>query len=281
MPELPEVETIRRELARILPGRKIIRVELHRENMLRGQARGVFVKGLKYRQIEKVARRGKYLLIRLNQGVLLVHLGMTGQVLWTPCTKSKSVSDPSPPELDKHIHLVLDLSDKCRLCFRDPRMFGRFQLIDRETEKKLFANLGPEPLSQRFTAAYLQQALAERTASIKSLLLGQQLVAGLGNIYADEALFHAGILPQTPGGQLTSTQIDRLHTSIPKVIRAAIRRRGTSLSDYLDPRARQGTFQLLLQVYGREGQLCFRCGTPIMKATVAQRGTHWCPSCQM
>ena len=278
MPELPEVETIRRELAKILPGRKIMRVALRRENMLRGQSPIFFKKGLLQRCIKRVTRRGKFLLIRLDEGTLLMHLGMTGQVLWTPYSDTSDDEDIS--NLDKHIHLVLEFSDHCRLCFRDARMFGRFQLIDGKLEKKLFSHLGPEPLSRKFTAQAFKLTLKGRTASIKALLLSQRLVAGLGNIYVDESLFHAGIPPHASGGRLTSAQTVSLHAAIQKVIRAAIRRRGTSLSDYLDPRHRQGTFQLVLQVYGREGQPCFRCGTLIKKTIVSQRGTHWCPQCQ-
>ena len=278
MPELPEVETIRRELENLLPGRKIMRVELRRENMLRGQSPRLFEKGLLHRCIERVTRRGKFLLVRLDEGTLLIHLGMTGQVLWTACSDISDDGDISI--LDKHIHLILEFSDNCRLCFRDARRFGRFHLIDGKLEKKLFSHLGPEPLSRKFTAQDFNLALKGRTASIKALILNQRIVAGLGNIYVDESLFHAGIPPQTSGGQLTSAQTVCLHAAIQKVIRAAIRRRGTSLSDYLDPRHRRGTFQLMLQVYGREGQSCFRCGTLIKKTIVAQRGTHWCPQCQ-
>ena len=278
MPELPEVETIRLVLEQYLPGHKIETIHLNRPKMLRGQSQRSFREGLMQREIKGADRRGKFLLIRLDKGTLLIHLGMTGQIFYLAAGQAHPDNLPILP--DKHTHLALDLSDNNRLYFRDIRMFGRFAYLDKSDEQELFKRLGPEPLSSQFTSAKLYLALKNRTATIKALMLNQSLVAGLGNIYADESLFRAGMLPHTPGGKLTQEQIKRLHRSIRKVLNEAIYRGGTSISDYVDPRHRKGTFQLVLGVYGREGKPCLKCRTLIKKDVVAQRGTHWCPRCQ-
>jgi formamidopyrimidine-DNA glycosylase len=278
MPELPEVETIRSIMEQYVPGHTIESIHLRRPKMLRGQKQRFFREGLKQREIAGADRRGKFLLIRLDRGSLLVHLGMTGQVFYV------SQGQPRPSDLpqlpDKHTHLTLKLNEGATLYFRDVRMFGRFALLDDDEEKTLFAKLGPEPLGPSFTAKLLFDSLQKRSASIKAVLLNQTVVAGLGNIYADEALFRAGILPQTSAGKISWEQTKILHRSIRRVLKEAVYRGGTSISDYLDPRHRKGTFQLVLGVYGREGKPCLNCGTPIKKDTVAQRGTHWCPHCQ-
>ena len=159
-------------------------------------------------------------------------------------------------------------------------MFGRISLMDEAAKISLFSRLGPEPLSRGFTSQILYESLSGRKASIKALLLNQKIIAGMGNIYADEALFRAGILPHTRGENLSLKQIKKLHAVIREVLKEAIHKGGSSISDYMDPKHRRGTFQLSLQVYGREGQPCLRCNTNIEKASVAQRGTHWCPKCQ-
>lgn len=278
MPELPEVETIRLVLEKYLPGHRIEAIQLERPKMLRGQSQRFFREGLKQRQIRGADRRGKFLLIRMDQGTLLVHLGMTGQVFYLSSGQPTPENQPKLP--DKHTHLTLKLNDNAHLYFRDIRMFGRFAYLDKSEEKELFKRLGPEPLSSHFTSGKLYHSLKNRTASIKALLLNQTLVAGLGNIYSDEALFRAGITPHTPAGELTGEQIKKLHRSIRKVLKEAVYRGGSSISDYVDPRHRKGTFQLVLGVYGRAGKPCINCGTPIKKDIVAQRGTHWCPQCQ-
>ena len=276
MPELPEVETIRRVLADVLPDLRILEVHVRREKMLRGQSCGLFIEGLKGRRITGVGRRGKFLILRLDSGSLLLHLGMSGRII----IRGGDLDDPDVELPDKHTHLILKLSGNRHLYFRDPRMFGRFQLLDVKEERRLSERLGPEPLSRSFSTAYFCRALKQRKIPIKTVLLDQRLVAGIGNIYADEALFRAGISPHTAGYRLLPEEAEKLRAAVRKVLREAIRRKGTSISDYVDPRNRQGTFQLRLEVYGREGQLCRRCGGPIRKDVLAQRGTHWCPQCQ-
>lgn len=277
MPELPEVETVRTSLERLLTGRRILKVDLRLEKLLRKADPKAFVTGLRGRTVIKVERRAKYLLVRLDRGTLLVHLGMTGQVL-AQCQGRVASAEFTLP--DKHTHLVLELTDGFQLFFRDPRRFGRLGLITPEQEHTLFQRLGPEPLGPGFTAQGLARVLAGRKASIKSLLLNQRVVAGVGNIYADESLFRAGISPRKPGGRLSPGARQALHASIRSVLKQAIRAGGTSISDFCDTDYHPGEFQFQLRVYGREGEPCRQCGRPIRKAVVAQRGTHWCSHCQ-
>jgi len=281
VPELPEVETIRRVLQDVLPGHCITAVRSCKPKMLRGQNPRIFEAGLEGRRVEAVDRRGKFLLIRLDQRTLLVHLGMTGQIFACSDDGGAVVPTSCPDLPDKHTHLQLTLTHGLRLYFRDARMFGRYSLIDAEEERALSRRLGPEPLGTRFTAKVLFERTRGRRASIKAIMLDQRAVAGVGNIYADESLFRAGILPETLAGALTSEQTRKLHRAIRKVLHEAIYSGGTTLSDYLDPRNRRGTFQRKLHVYGRQGERCFRCGERIQKTVVAQRGTHWCPRCQI
>lgn len=278
MPELPEVETIRRVLVDVLPGLRILEVFVRKERMLRGQPLDRFLEGLKGKSIIGVDRRGKFLLLRLESGSLLLHLGMSGCIIVRGREEESDVSEIELP--DKHTHLILKLSGGRDLYFRDPRMFGRFQLLDAEGELRFSDRLGPEPLGPEFSTDYLRKALGRRKAPVKTALLDQRLVAGIGNIYADEALFRAGIDPHTSGCRLLPEQIGRLRAAVRSVLREAVRRKGTSISDYVDPRNRRGTFQLRLEVYGREGLSCRRCGCSIRKDVLAQRGTHWCPRCQ-
>ena len=280
MPELPEVETVRSVLQEILPGYRITSISSNRDKMLRGQNPGYFEAGLKGRRVDTVERRGKFLLIRLDQKTLLIHLGMTGQIF--ACSRKDGACAPSPRQdlPDKHTHLRIGFTDGMMLYFRDVRMFGRYSLIDEEVESALFRGMGPEPLGSGFTARGLFQWIQGRRTSIKALLLDQRFVAGIGNIYADESLFRAGIHPAAVAGGLSIEQCRKLHRAIRKVLREAIFSGGTTLSDYLDPKDRKGTFQWKLRVYGREGEPCFRCRTPVQKSVVAQRGTHFCPQCQ-
>jgi formamidopyrimidine-DNA glycosylase len=286
MPELPEVETIRRVLARKLTGRRILDADLRAPKLaatrlnrsLAAQAHSLEAR-LQGRRITGVRRRAKYLLVDLDRGVLLVHLGMTGQLFAARAGERPAAGLPALP--DKHTHLILDLTGGWRLYYRDIRKFGRLHwLEDRAEEARVLGALGPEPLGAEFTPAILSGGLKGRTASIKALLLNQRLVAGLGNIYADEALFRAGIAPRTRGGRLGPARILRLHAAVREVLTEAIRHRGTTMSDYFDPESRKGGFQDRLRAYGRTGEPCPTCGAPIARAVVAQRGTHWCPKCQ-
>lgn len=286
MPELPEVETIRCVLERKLAGRRILAAEVRPPGSGRTRlgcsldtAACGLERHLRGRRITGVRRRAKYLLLDLDRGHLLVHLGMTGQLF---AARPRERPAPGLPALpDKHTHLILDLSGGSRLYYRDIRKFGSLRwLTDRADEAQTLGVLGPEPLGAEFTPKVLAGGLRGRTASIKALLLNQKLVAGLGNIYVDEALFRAGIAPQTRGGRLTAARVARLHAAIRRVLTEAIRHRGTTLTDYFDPESRRGGFQERLRAYGRTGEPCPACGAPIARAVVAQRGTHWCRKCQ-
>jgi formamidopyrimidine-DNA glycosylase len=278
MPELPEVETIRRVLSEKISGYRILSVAVNHPKPLGKQTVAELKTRLVGQKILGVERRAKFLLIRLEKGSLLVHLGMTGQMF--AASRGQKAAPGLPALPDKHTHLILELNRGRLLYFRDIRRFGRFHWLAADREKEYLAHLGPEPLSGNFQVTGFQKALAGRSASIKALLLSQKVVAGLGNIYVDEALFRAGIAPQTRGGKLTRAQITRLHGAIREVLKEAIHYRGTTLSDYYDPESRRGGFQHRLKVYGREGEPCVTCGTPVAKAVLVQRGTHWCPKCQ-
>lgn len=285
MPELPEVETIRRVLEKKIGGLTILRAELRAPKLAAARlardlkpAADMLARRLQGRTILGIRRRAKYLILDLDRDELIVHLGMTGQ-LFAAAPGDKPCRDlPALP--DKHTHLILELSDGVRLFYRDIRKFGRIRFLEKKRETDFFEGLGPEPLGPDFTPDVLREGLKGKTASVKALLLNQRVVAGLGNIYADEALFRARIAPQTPGGRLTRAQAVRLHAAAREVLCEAIRFRGTTRSDYYDPESRRGGFQFRLRVYGRAGEPCPVCGRPVAKAVVAQRGTHWCPHCQ-
>jgi len=273
-------------LARKLAGRTILAVDLrvpklaasrlHRSLHSQARSWGQRVRG---RKIMGLRRRAKYLIFDLDRGKLLVHLGMTGQLF--AAAPGERPARGLPPLPDPHTHLILDLSGGLRLYYRDIRKFGRLRLLETAVEEaRALEALGPEPLARGFTPAKLAEGLRNKKAPLKALLLNQKVVAGLGNIYVDEALFRAGLAPTARGGGLTRAHISRLRTAVRGVLREALRYRGTTLSDYFDPETRRGEFQNRLRVYGRAGQPCRQCGRPIVKAVVAQRGTHWCRHCQ-
>ncbi|MGO0122356.1 DNA-formamidopyrimidine glycosylase [Desulfothermobacter acidiphilus] len=265
MPELPEVETIRRQLASQIVGSTVEEVRFFTSPPPWD------FRPLLGRRVIGVHRRGKWLWLELEKGLaLLLHLGMTGQLVWE--------TEPAP--LPAHTHLVLRLG-RGQLRFTDPRRFGRVELLDKESlQQRLEKRLGPEPLSPAFSVDYLTGVLARSRRSLKSLLLDQKIVAGLGNIYADEALFAAGIDPRRQAFTLTPQEIHRLHRAIREVLAEGLAHRGTSFRDYVDAGGVPGAHRLFLRVYGREGQPCPRCGRPINKIKVAGRGTHFCSHCQ-
>ncbi|ACX52156.1 formamidopyrimidine-DNA glycosylase [Ammonifex degensii KC4] len=268
MPELPEVETIRRQLAEKVIGARIKRVEVRRAAVMTNPIPGLDL--LSGKTITGVSRRGKWLWLSLEGDLaLLFHLGMTGQLVWE-----------EEGELPPHTHLLIEL-DRGRLRFTDFRRFGRVRLgKSEEIRDYLEEKLGPEPLSPAFSVSYLKNALARSRRPIKALLLEQKAVAGLGNIYTDEALFLAGIDPRRPACTLTEDEVKRLHEAIKGVLAEGIRHRGTSIRNYVDAEGTPGEHSLFLRVYGREGQPCPRCGTPIKKIKLSGRGTHFCPHCQ-
>jgi formamidopyrimidine-DNA glycosylase len=269
MPELPEVETIVRGLRKPLVGRRFTGVRIGWENLVATPGVEEFARGLIGQRILDVRRRGKYLVFALSSGrSLIIHLRMTGRLL---------LKDGGA-KLDKHDHLIFELDDGRELRFNEMRKLGRVYLVDNDDE--VVGELGPEPLDGDFTLADFAVLLSTRRGKIKSLLLNQRFIAGVGNIYADEALFAASIHPERRADTLTSEEVERLYHAIRQVLRQGIENRGTTLTAYRDAEGREGSNQEHLRVFRRTGQPCPRCGTPIERTVVGGRGTYFCPKCQ-
>ena len=277
MPELPEVETIRRQLDALLVGRSVVGLRSTWSKSLTG--RGVEPMDMLGRPVTGVWRRGKVLGLDLDGGVsLLVHLRMTGQLLLDPVD-----SDEASVEETSATRVVLDLDDGSRLVFNDHRKFGRMVVLPTAevVADPLLARMGPEPLGPAFDVEALTVALRRHPGlRIKAALLDQGVVAGVGNIYADEALWQAGLHPARRCGALQRTGVVALHAGIVTVLSEGVARGGSTMRDYVDARGDRGGYLDVAAVYGRTGQPCRRCGTAVVKTTVGGRGTHFCPSCQ-
>jgi formamidopyrimidine-DNA glycosylase len=270
MPELPEVETTRRGIEPWLVGRRIESLRV-REWRLRWPVPRALLAKLGGARIHSVGRRAKYLLIGTDAGTLIWHLGMSGSL--------RILDADSPPLVHDHVDLVLD-SGRC-LRFNDPRRFGCLLFTTGEPARhKLLARLAVEPLSEEFTADGLWRRARGRRASIKAFIMDSRIVAGVGNIYASEALFRAGIRPGLAAGRVSRVRMDSLVTSIREVLGEAIGVGGTTLRDYVDASGMPGYFGQKLFVYERTGKPCRRCKTPIRQFTQGQRSTYWCPRCQ-
>lgn len=272
MPELPEVETIRRMLEPVLTGRRLDQVRILDARLTRPEPPETVEAMLEGERVAQVGRRGKYLVVVFESGLhLLVHLRMTGSFR----LGGGSLED------DPHRRAVVRLDDGSDVAYRDVRRFGTWTVLDGdEVEPYLGSRVGPEPLEPAFTAAVLSQALARRRAPVKAIILGQKAAAGVGNIYADEALWRARVNPSIPGEKLDPKRVSALHRSIRAALRAGIARQGATLRDYRDPTGGAGGMQEEFRVYGRDGLPCVRCSTTIVKTRVAGRGTWFCPSCQ-
>ena len=273
MPELPEVETVRRQLEPVLVGRRFESVEIDDPRLVRPFEPVAVAAELEGERVAEVDRRGKYLIFRFESGrVLLVHLRMTGSFRH----RRNGVGEDDP-----HRRAVVRLDDGSDVAYRDVRRFGTWLLVEpEELEPYLAARLGEEPLLAGFTARRLARRLAGRRAPIKAALLDQRTLAGLGNIYVDEALWRARIHPKRPARDLDANDVRRLHGAIRRVLQTAIERRGSTLRDYSTPRGRRGSMQREFKVYGRMNEACERCGTPIEKTRAGGRGTWYCPHCQ-
>lgn len=274
MPELPEVETVRRSLEPVILHQPIKRVDVHYERILQHVSVQDFRDLLTGNQFLQISRRGKYLIFSLeNDWELVAHLRMTGRLIF--------VSDTQIP-LEKHTSVVFDLGSAGALRFEDVRKFATIDLVpkgDYEQIKGLHT-LGVEPLSPEFSLSVFQELLEGRSTKIKGLLLDQTKIAGLGNIYADESLFMAGIHPERPACSLTSQEQQLLHSAIREVLTLAIENQGTTLRDYRTGYGLEGSFQNKLLIYGKKGEECPRCQAKLEHRKVAGRTSHFCPSCQ-
>ena len=275
MPELPEVETVRRGLEKAMVGRRINQVVVRRSDLRRPLPQN-FSDMLTGRKITQLDRRAKYLLIHLDSGdVVLVHLGMSGRMIVEQGTEAEVPAR-------RHEHIAFSVGNGTVVRFSDPRRFG---LMDLTREEKLFnhpllKSIGPEPLGEEFTAASLMNSLKGRKTTIKSALLDQRIVAGLGNIYVCEGLFIAGVSPRRITQNISISRVERLVSTIKEVLRAAINAGGSTLQDHVTPTGEMGYFQYNFKVYGREGKPCETCMRPVKRIVQAGRSTFFCARCQ-
>ncbi|MFO7761719.1 MAG: bifunctional DNA-formamidopyrimidine glycosylase/DNA-(apurinic or apyrimidinic site) lyase [Thermodesulfobacteriota bacterium] len=285
MPELPEVEVIRRGLLPHLKGVKVIATRTGPKDLRLPIPREKLDRWITSAAITDLYRRGKYLLLMTDKkAAMIIHLGMTGNLVIFPAE--------APPAL--HDHICFCLENGLELRYNDVRRFGCLQLLDPEelSKKNNFASLGPEPLATAnpgwlepaqpvFSGGYLKQKAGKRVQPIKNFLMDNRVVAGIGNIYANEILFLAGILPSTPIGSVSSGQWQKITAAAREILQKAIEMGGSTIRNYANSSGNQGYFQSNLMVYGREGKSCKICGTPIKKEIIAGRGTYLCPGCQI
>ncbi|WP_199624488.1 DNA-formamidopyrimidine glycosylase [Paenibacillus alkalitolerans] len=273
MPELPEVETVRRTLQRLVPGKTIRRVDVFLPRIVRRPAEPEsFARALEGRTFTGVERRGKFLRFELDGLVLVSHLRMEGRYGLFP--------EDEP--LEKHTHVVFAFTDGTQLRYRDVRQFGTMDLFSPGEEfiEGPLHKLGLEPLSDEFTFEAFRNKLAGSETKIKPLLLNQERIVGIGNIYADEALFRAGIHPERSANALKLPELKRLYEAVKSTLTEAVEAGGSSVKSYVNGQGEQGSFQYSLKVYGRKAEPCSVCGTGIEKTVVGGRGTHYCPRCQ-
>lgn len=270
MPELPEVETTRRGIAGLVTGGTVMAVTV-REPRLRQAVPGELAALLRGRELLAVERRAKYLLFRFAHGTLIMHLGMSGSLRVVP---------PETP-FKKHDHIEILFDGERRLRFHDPRRFGlAIWSADPVDRHPLIAHLGPEPWDPAFHAAYLHATAAKRRVAVKNLIMDGQVVVGVGNIYASEALYRAGVHPKRAAGRVSITRYERIVAAIREVLAEAIDVGGTTLRDFVKSDGEPGYFRLQLNVYGRTGEPCPGCGRPIRQLVIGQRSSFYCPACQ-
>ncbi len=277
MPELPEVETIVCGLKNAILDKKIEKVEVKEKKLISIPDKDSFIENTESNIIKDINRHGKYIVISLdNDKDLIIHLRMTGKLLLKNRDKG----------LDKHTYIIFQLSageEKIDLRFNNMRKFGRLYLVDDNNWEQAgnLSNLGPEPLSEEFTFNQFKNRFKNRSGVIKSLLLNQSFIAGIGNIYCDEILFEAGIHPERKADTLKKDELQKLYKAIKKVLKKGIEFCGTSIKDYVNEKGDKGSFQEKLKVYMREGDKCVICGHKIKKIKIGGRGTHFCSNCQV
>jgi len=273
MPELPEVETVKRTLNELIIGKQIERVQVNLPRIIRRpEDPALFASMLAGHTFERVERRGKFLRLLLDELVLVSHLRMEGRY---------GVYRSDEP-VEKHTHVIFRFTDGTDLRYKDVRQFGTMHLFlpGEDLASPPLSKLGLEPLDDSFTTESLRARLQQRKGKIKSLLLNQLYIVGIGNIYADEALFAARIHPERSPDSLSAQEWRRLHEAIVSVLSEAVKHGGSSIKSYVNGQGEMGMFQQQLSAYGREGQPCHRCGKELRKITVGGRGTHYCPNCQ-
>ena len=271
MPELPEVETIRRDLEKEVKNKKIKEVIIKERKLVKSPSLREFKKGLEGRKLTAFARRGKFLIISLDsKKKLIIHLRLTGVLI--------HCSQTTPPF--DYTHVVFVFSDKSHLRFTDLRKFGELHLVNNAEELQEIRELGHEPLGKEFTLSLFREMLAGKKTRIKPLLLDQKFLAGVGNIYASESLYKARIKPQRAASALTKKEVGKLYQSLQEILKKAIKERGSSVSSYRDIEGKKGGYEARLKVYGRKGKSCPRCGKPIKRISLGGRGTFFCPNCQ-
>lgn len=271
MPELPEVESVVQDLRPELIGKIIRNVDILLPRIIQNDAE-YFLQNVVCQEIVDVCRRGKYILIVLKNGkTMVVHLRMTGALMFLPKHQKNE---------ETHLRVSFDLDEGSQLLYSDTRTFGTIQIISEQSEIPSLFSLGPEPLEDSFHGDYLYSQLHSRQSSVKSILLNQEIIAGLGNIYVDESLFRAKIRPSRLGGTIKKSEAVRLSLAIKETISQALGEGGTTFRDYRNGKGEKGSFQDHLYVYGRGNQPCIKCGSPISKIKIAGRGTHYCVKCQ-
>jgi formamidopyrimidine-DNA glycosylase len=273
LPELPEVETIRKTLKKLVVHKTIENITVFWPKIIKHPVDvEQFIDALKGETFVDVGRRGKFLLLYTETFALVSHLRMEGKYFLYEKTEP----------FDKHTHVIFHFTDGTELRYRDVRKFGTMHLYKKGEEffKPPLFKLGPEPFSEDFTAEYLGEKLKRTNRKVKPALLDQSLFVGLGNIYVDEALFRAGIHPERTASSLSEAEVALLHQEIVATLREAVKKGGSTIRSYVNSQGEIGMFQLELFAYGRTGEECKRCGTPLEKITVGGRGTHYCPNCQ-
>jgi len=287
MPELPEVETVRRDLEKVILNVPIKTVAVFHVKTIKPLSAKELVKRLHGQTFKTIKRIGKLLIFELHNSteVLLVHLKMTGQLIYSAPDKKvlaggHSLSKPLDELPNKHTRLALTFANGAQLFFNDLRLFGYWKFATPAELETIKSKYGIEPLTDNFTWPNFKQALGKRTANVKSILLNQSIISGLGNIYVDEACWRAQIHPAARVKDLTESQLKKLFKACHEVIELGVEYRGTTFNHFVDGHGQKGGFLQFLQVYGRAGKPCERCQTPIKKIKLAGRGTHFCPQCQ-
>lgn len=272
MPELPEVESVKNGLKSLIIGKSIASVDVLWPNIIKDPPAGEFCKKLVGETFQDVERRGKFLLFVMDNYTLISHLRMEGKF------RLETSKEPQT----KHTHVIFNLDTEEELRYLDVRKFGRMSLVNHSElwDHPSLSRLGPEPFEQKLLITELEENLNKTSRSIKAVLLDQSVVAGIGNIYADEILFSAKLYPGSKATDLTREEMSRLHQSILQVMSEAVRSGGTTIRTYANAFGLEGTYQNKLKVYGKTKEACINCGHPIEKIKIAQRGTHYCPNCQ-